>query len=100
MIARAGPIAAATGAGAGDETEGNAHMRVLMVIGIVLVLAGTYVLVHGITYTTQRSVLQLGEFEASFQEERSVPTWLGLAAVAGGVGLVVTSLRRPPRRTA
>lgn len=73
-------------------------MRMTLVLGIVLVLAGGYVLVHGIHYTSAHSVLQVGDFEASYAETRSVPVWLGALAIAGGAMLVVFGLRRPPRR--
>lgn len=73
-------------------------MRMTLLLGIVLVLAGGYVLVHGIHYTSARSVLQVGDFEASYAETRSVPAWLGAIVVAGGAGLVVLGLRRRPRR--
>jgi hypothetical protein len=71
-------------------------MRLALLVGIVLVAAGSYSLVRGLTYTSQRSVLKLGDLEASVEEKKTIPTWLGVAAVAGGALLVGVSIRRRP----
>ena len=71
-------------------------MRPALLIGIVLIAAGSYSLLRGLTYTSQRSVLKFGDLEASVEEKKTIPTWLGIAAVAGGAVLGGASLRRRP----
>lgn len=69
-------------------------MRPLIVLGILLIAAGGFVLFHGASYRTDRSVLQVGEFRASVEEERAIPPWVGGAAAAVGLGLVLAGVRR------
>jgi hypothetical protein len=71
-------------------------MRPVLVIGVILIVAGTYSLVRGLTYTSLRSVLKIGELEATVEEKKTVPAWLGAVALAGGAALVVASLKRRP----
>ena len=72
-------------------------MRPMLLVGILLVAGGSYALIRGITYTSDRSVLKIGDLEASVEEKKTIPTWLGAIALAGGVALVVGSLKqRPP----
>lgn len=69
-------------------------MRPLILIGIVLVCAGLFVTVRGVSYRTDRSVFKAGEIEASIQEERTIPAWAGVVAVAAGVLLILADRRR------
>jgi hypothetical protein len=62
-------------------------MRALQITGLLLLGLAGYALVKGISYTSQRSVLEVGEFKASMEEKRAVPPWA--AAVAGGFGVVL-----------
>jgi hypothetical protein len=71
-------------------------MRPLLLAGILLIAAGSFVLFRGFSYTSQRSVLKIGDLEASMEEKRAVPPWVGAIALAGGAALVVASLRRRP----
>ena len=58
-------------------------MRSLTLIGILLTGLGGFILFRGLTYSSQRSVLKLGDFEATFEEKRAVPAWLG--GLVGGL---------------
>jgi hypothetical protein len=60
-------------------------MRSLTLIGILLTGLGGFILFRGLTYSSQRSVLKLGDFEATFEEKRAVPAWLGGLALVGGL---------------
>jgi hypothetical protein len=60
-------------------------MRSLTLIGILLTGLGEFILFRGLTYSSQRSVLKLGDFEATLEEKRAVPAWLGGLALVGGL---------------
>lgn len=64
-------------------------MRATLVLGILLVLAGGYILVQGFSVTTNREVLDLGPLRASVSEKKSVPTWVGGVGVAVGLVLII-----------
>jgi len=69
-------------------------MKPLLFVGLILIAAGGFVVFRGLNYTSQRSVLKLGEFEASLEEKRAVPAWAGAITIAGGLALVVVGARR------
>ncbi len=69
-------------------------MRLAVLVGIVLIVAGAFVLFHGLTFTSKRSVVDLGDFHASVEERHPVPAWVGVGAIAGGVALIAAGLRR------
>jgi hypothetical protein len=69
-------------------------MKPSLVIGIVLVLLGGFVLVRGLSYSSDRQVLKVGDIKASVEEKRAVPTWVGAIAIVGGLALVVAGSRR------
>lgn len=64
----------------------------LLVVGIALAGAGGYVLVHGASYTQDKSVLKIGSLEAKVAEQQSIPPWAGGVALAVGAVLVVVGL--------
>ena len=70
------------------------RMRPLSFVGLALVAAGAFVLVRGLSFTSQKSVLKVGDFQASVEERREVPTWAGALAVVGGVVLLIAGSRR------
>ena len=69
-------------------------MRPLAILGLVLALAGGYIIVRGLNYTTDRNVVDIGPVEASVKEERAIPTWVGGILLAGGILLIATGMRR------
>jgi len=69
-------------------------MRPLILAGLVLLALGGFVLLRGLSYTSQKSVLDIGEFHATMEERQSVPPWIGAAAVVGGIALLVAGSRR------
>jgi hypothetical protein len=69
-------------------------MKPSLLIGIVLVLLGGFVLARGLSYSSNRSVIKVGDFKASVEERRSVPTWVGALAIVGGLALVIAGSRR------
>ena len=64
-------------------------MKPLVLIGILLAAFGGVVLVRGLTYTKDKSVLEVAGLKASIEEKRSIPTWVGIVGLVAGVGLIV-----------
>jgi hypothetical protein len=72
-------------------------MKPVALAGIVLILLGVVALVYqGITYTRRETVLDIGPLHATADRERTLPLppVLGIAAIAGGVALLVVGSRR------
>ena len=63
-------------------------MKPLVLVGILLAAVGGFILVRGLTYTKNRSVLKVGGLEASVEERQTIPTWVGGVAVVGGLILI------------
>ena len=63
-------------------------MKPAVVAGVALAVLGAFVLLKGLTYPTQRSVLKVGDLKVSAEETRSIPPWVGGAALVGGVLLL------------
>jgi hypothetical protein len=69
----------------------------LKVVAIVLIVAGIAGLVYGkFTYTKATHEAKIGPFDFSVKEKQTVnvPLWAGIAAIVGGVLLLIV-----PRRT-
>jgi hypothetical protein len=64
-------------------------MRPVLILGILLVLAGGYILLQGFTVTRETASVDLGPIDASISEKRAVPPWLGGVAVAAGLVMIV-----------
>ena len=69
-------------------------MRVIQIVGAVLIAIGVWLLVRPPSYWHQESVLKLGNLEAEMQEQRTVPGWIGGAALGAGLVLVVVGFRK------
>jgi hypothetical protein len=69
-------------------------MRPLTLVGLALLVLGGFVLLRGLSYTSQKSVLKVGDFNATVEERQAVPPWVGAAAVVGGIVLLVVGSRR------
>ena len=69
-------------------------MRLAQIIGILLILAGGFVLIRGFTYTKQENVIEIGEFKAVAKEKKTVPPWVGGLAVIAGAGMIVVGRPR------
>jgi len=63
-------------------------MRGLTVVGIVVALAGGFVLLRGFSFTKDKTVMSMGPLSATVEEKQAVPTWVGGVAVAAGVALI------------
>lgn len=61
-------------------------MKTSAVAGVILIVIGVISLVfQGITYTRHKKVLQVGSFEATTEQRKTIP----LPPIIGGVALVV-----------
>ena len=68
------------------------------IVGVVLLLLGVAALAYqGFTYTSLETVVDIGPVHATADHQKTVPIppVLGLAAVAGGVALLVVGMRKP-----
>ncbi|HEY3045665.1 MAG TPA: hypothetical protein VGJ39_16665 [Vicinamibacterales bacterium] len=64
----------------------------MKLIGILLIVFGVAALaVGGFSYTKREKVLDIGPLQATTEERKTIPLSpiVGLAAVAGGIALVV-----------
>ena len=72
-------------------------MKPAVILGIVLIVAGLAALAYqGITYTSRENVLDIGSIHATAERQKTVPLppVLGIVAVAAGVVLVITGVRK------
>ena len=69
-------------------------MRPATIVGIVLLALGGFILFRGLSYTGTRSVLKVGDFQASVEERRTVPAWAGGLIVVAGAALLLAGRRR------
>jgi hypothetical protein len=69
-------------------------MRPLTLAGLALLLLGGFILFRGLSYTSQKSVLKVGDFHATMEERQTVPPWVGAVGVVGGIVLLVAGSRR------
>ena len=74
------------------------RLNPLGVAGAVLLVLGLAALAYqDITYTSRETVIDLGPIHATAERQRTVPLppIFGIAAVAAGVVLLLTGVRRP-----
>ena len=72
-------------------------MRPILLVGIALIILGVVALgYHGITYTTQEKVFQLGPLEATQKKEKTIPLLplAGGVALAAGIVLVIMGAKK------
>lgn len=72
-------------------------MNLAKVVGIALIVGGVLGLAYGgFSYTRETHQMKLGPIELSVKEKESVnvPVWAGIAAIAGGVGLILFGGRK------
>jgi uncharacterized membrane protein HdeD (DUF308 family) len=71
-------------------------MKPATVIGVVLIILGIVALAYqGITYTTRENVVDLGPLKVEAKREKTIPLppAVGIAALVGGIVLVLVSRR-------
>ena len=70
-------------------------MRALQVVGAILILGGLFVLIKSPSYSSEKSLLKIGDVEARVSQEHAIPPWAGGATVVAGVILIVAGARKP-----
>lgn len=68
-------------------------MRPQSIAGLLLLVAGLFVALRGVSYRSSRSDIRVGDFQASLEERRTIPPWVGWAGAGLGLALVVGGLR-------
>jgi drug/metabolite transporter (DMT)-like permease len=71
-------------------------MKPMSIVGIVLIVLGVVALAYqGITYTSRETVIDIGPVHATADRQKTLPLSpvLGIAAVAGGLVLLVAGVR-------
>ncbi len=71
-------------------------MKALVLLGVVLIGAGTWVVSGRARMSRERNVLEIGEFRARMDVQEPVPAWIGVAGIAAGVACLLVA-RRPRR---
>lgn len=69
-------------------------MRSALIAGVILALAGAFVVFKGVSYTREESVIKFGSLEAKMQQKHRVPEWIGGVALGAGLVLVIVALRK------
>ena len=69
-------------------------MKPLVLIGILVAAVGGFILARGLTYTKDKKVLEIGGLKASVEEQRTIPTWVGIVGLVGGIGLILAGSSR------
>ena len=72
-------------------------MRPIAIVGVVLIVLGMVALAYQrITYTSRETVIDIGPVRATADRQRTLPLppVLGVAAVAGGVVLLLAGVRK------
>lgn len=72
-------------------------MKPAALVGLILIVLGIVALVYGgITYTTQKKVLDIGPIQATKEEHKTIPLppILGGIALVGGIVLMLGAERR------
>jgi hypothetical protein len=73
------------------------RMKPVAIVGALLIVLGMAALAYqGITYTSRETVIEIGPIHATADRERTLPLppLVGIAAVAGGVALLVAGVRK------
>ena len=70
------------------------HMSGRTLLAVILIVIGIIALVYqGVTYTTQKKVIDIGPIQATKDEHHTIPLppILGAIALIGGIAVLVTS---------
>jgi hypothetical protein len=72
-------------------------MKLITLVGILLTAIGVISLIYqGVTFTTREKVIDFGPIQAYKQKKRTISLHpvMGVLAIAGGVLLIITGVRK------
>jgi hypothetical protein len=69
-------------------------MRTFQILGAILVAAGLFLILRPPSYPHQESVFKMGDIEATVQDRRTVPGWVGGVLLGAGCVLVIVGVKR------
>ncbi len=69
-------------------------MRPLVIVGALAIAGGAFLLIRGGSFTTERTVLDVGSVEVSTDQRRTIPPWVGGVAVVAGLVMVVAGMQK------
>ena len=69
-------------------------MKPRALVGVLLLLFGGFVVFRGLTYQSRSNEVRIGDVRITAEERRTIPTWIGIAAIVGGVVLLAAGGRR------
>jgi hypothetical protein len=69
-------------------------MRLGVLIGVILLAAGSWIATGNATYKTEKAAVDIGILKANVREEHLVPKWIGYASLGAGVLVLLASVKR------
>ncbi len=69
-------------------------MKPRSIAGLLLIVFGAFVVFKGLTYQTRTDTVRIGDVRISAEQRRAIPTWVGVAALVGGLVLLSMGARR------
>ena len=63
-------------------------------VGLALIVIGAAVYLRGLSFTTKREVLKIGDVSVSAEERSPIAPWAAGFAVLAGIALVTTGASR------
>ena len=65
-----------------------------MIGGALLLIAGLVLLLRGGSFTSQESLLEVGDLKITASERQTIPQWVGIGALIAGAILVGADLKK------
>jgi hypothetical protein len=69
-------------------------MKPRVLVGVLLLLFGGFVVFRGLTYQSRSNEVRIGDVRITAEERRTIPTWIGIVAIVGGMVLLAAGGRR------
>lgn len=88
------PRSAGSGTLRSNPQHDRSRMRKFVIAGTLLIVVGLWLIIRPPALSHQENAFKLGEFQATFEERRPLPGWVGGIALGAGVVLVSLSVLR------
>lgn len=69
-------------------------MKPSMIVGILLAVVGAVIVFRGVSMREREDIVRIGDVRISAEQRRSIPPWVGAAAIVGGMALVIAGTKR------